>query len=155
MASETDKNALLSLIQGTEGKVWSSEKNGWSSKSLVPVCEWEGITCKVGMSGALAKVTTIRLPDVGLSGTLPTELGKLTFLEELNLKGNLIQGSIPSDLAALPKLSLLDLSDCLLTGTLPDRFESPILKKLLLSENGISGQFFVTRHRYICNLSRK
>mmetsp|Transcript_26363 Transcript_26363/g.54382 ORF Transcript_26363/g.54382 Transcript_26363/m.54382 type:complete len:827 (+) Transcript_26363:169-2649(+) len=141
-AQVTAKEALLSLVQGTEGKAWSASQSGWSSGSPLSVCQWEGITCKIGFNDSLSKVTSIRLPNAGLSGTIPTELGQLTYLEEFNLKGNLIRGSIPSELANLKQLNHLDLSDCLLTGTLPNRFESSTLSMLLLNENGLSGHFF-------------
>ncbi|KAL7468335.1 hypothetical protein ACHAXS_008549 [Conticribra weissflogii] len=138
----TAEEALLSLVQGTEGKAWSASKSGWSPGSSNSVCDWEGITCKIGFNDSPGEVTSIRLPNSGLSGTLPAELGQLTYLEELNLKGNLIRGSIPSELASLKQLNHLDLSDCLLTGTLPNRFESSKLSMILLSENGLSGHFF-------------
>lgn len=133
-----------SLIQGSEGIVWSESHTGWSFDSPIPHCQWSGITCRIGLNGGAEQsvITVIRLPNGGLSGTIPTELGLLSGLEELTLKGNLLRGSIPREVAGLKNLHTLDLTDCLLTGTLPQIFESPNLEKLLLGENGIQGKFF-------------
>lgn len=87
-------------------------------------------------------VTGISLPNSGLSGTLPSHLGQLEHLEELNLRGNLIRGSIPVEITQLKELHTVDLTECQLGGTLPQHWTSDKLDKLLLGQNGIGGKFF-------------
>lgn len=141
-----EEKALLSLIQSYEGRIWASALTGWSASTTIPLCDWEGITCRIPASGddGPSVVAEVSLPSQGLSGTIPTELGLLTGLEHLTLKNNILQGSIPKEIANLERLVTLDLTECFLTGTLPQRFESPHLTTLLLANNAISGRFFET-----------
>ncbi|KAL7529696.1 hypothetical protein ACHAXR_003102, partial [Thalassiosira sp. AJA248-18] len=140
------EEALLSLVQDAAGgKAWSTSLTGWSAQSSIPVCEWEGVTCRAsaGAGGPTSSVVTeVSLPSSGLTGTIPTELGLLTELEVLDLQRNMLRGSIPQEVANLKKLTKLDLTQCFLTGTLPQRFESDRLKSILLANNAISGRFF-------------
>ena len=55
-----------------------------------------------------------------LSGTIPSQLGRLTDLEGLSLSFNRISGTIPSQLGELTNLKSLSLRDnYLISGTLP------------------------------------
>eukprot|EP00322_Chrysochromulina_rotalis_P028694 CAMPEP_0115862040 /NCGR_PEP_ID=MMETSP0287-20121206/17970_1 /TAXON_ID=412157 /ORGANISM="Chrysochromulina rotalis, Strain UIO044" /LENGTH=319 /DNA_ID=CAMNT_0003316447 /DNA_START=102 /DNA_END=1063 /DNA_ORIENTATION=+ len=54
-----------------------------------------------------------------LSGSLPSELGQLNELNELNLEANAFSGSIPSEIGRLRKLEVLDLYSNALEGDLP------------------------------------
>jgi len=159
---DDERRALLTLVQESEGKKkkssWSTSLRGWSAHSTIPLCEWSGITCRgINVNGdghdnvaddnnnngaVVVVVTGVNLTQMGLSGTIPTELGLLTDLEELTLGNNMLQGSIPHEVANLKQLRMLDLTKCFLTGTLPRRFESPYLTRLLLADNAISGRFF-------------
>ncbi|KAL3795148.1 hypothetical protein HJC23_007376 [Cyclotella cryptica] len=147
-SSDRDRQSLLSLVQGTEGIDWSQSHVGWdNSDTTGSVCDWEGVSCRVGLAdvkdGESAHIVTgINLPNSGLSGTLPSQLGQLAHLQEINLRGNLIRGSIPNEIAMLSELKTLDLTECQLGGTLPQRWASKRLDKLLLGENGIGGEFF-------------
>ena len=139
-----EQQALLSLIQKVEGEEWASSRKGWKINSGVPVCEWEGVGCRIDVSnGGSTTITSINLPNEGLSATLPTELGLLTDLEELNLKGNLIAGTIPKEVANnLEKLYSIDLSNNQVSGSLPQWWGSFSLTKMMLSQNRLSGEFF-------------
>jgi Leucine-rich repeat (LRR) protein len=62
----------------------------------------------------------------GFSGTIPSQLGELTGLVELDLGSNQISGTIPTELGRLTKLATLDLGNQVsetrektLTGTIP------------------------------------
>mmetsp|Transcript_3709 Transcript_3709/g.6967 ORF Transcript_3709/g.6967 Transcript_3709/m.6967 type:complete len:123 (-) Transcript_3709:56-424(-) len=118
--SYREEQALLSLVQDSEGIAWASKLTGWSSDSGVPVCDWDGVTCRVSTtnSGSTSEtvVSEVSLPAKGLSGSIPTELGQLTELEHLTLKNNILQGSIPKEIANLKKLVTLDFTECFLTG---------------------------------------
>ena len=87
-------------------------------------------------------ITEINLPNSGLSGTLPPQLGQLEHLQVLNLRGNLIRGSIPVEITRLKELHTVDLTECQLDGTLPHYWASDKLDKLLLGQNGLRGEFF-------------
>jgi hypothetical protein len=63
----------------TNGQEWVGGEN-WSDSS-VPTCEKEGVTCN-----NKGDVTSIVLPGMGLSGTLPGQLGYLSHLQTLNVK---------------------------------------------------------------------
>ena len=143
------EQALLSLVQDDDGlgrSSWSSSLQGWSRDSGISICNWEGVTCGGGDDGSNIIVKEINLPNLGLSGTLPSALGLLTDLEVIVLKNNILSGSIPQEVANLENLVTLDLTDCYLTGTLPQRFESTQLSSLYLANNAISGKFFHTAH---------
>lgn len=51
---------------------------------------------------------------------IPSEIGSLTTLIELDLGGNSLSGSIPSQVGSLTSLTVLDLANNLLTGLRPD-----------------------------------
>jgi Leucine-rich repeat (LRR) protein len=140
---QNEQQALLSLIQKVEGEEWASTRNGWKINSGIPVCDWDGISCRIGINGGgAATITSINLVNEGLSATLPSELGWLADLEELNLKGNLIAGTIPQELANLEKLFSLDLTNNQITGSLPQWWGSFTLSKLFLAQNQLTGEFF-------------
>ncbi|KAL7504196.1 hypothetical protein ACHAXN_001893 [Cyclotella atomus] len=142
-STERDRQSLLSLLQASEGLDWSTSHTGWdASDTTSSVCDWEGISCRVALDGEKYYITGIKLPNTGLSGTLPPQLGQLEHLQELNLRGNLIRGSIPVEITQLKELQTVDLTECQLGGTLPQHWTSDKLEKLLLGQNGIGGKFF-------------
>lgn len=62
----------------------------------------------------------LELDNNVISGSLPSEFGRLRYLERLYLQENDIVGSIPSELGLLLNLTHVDLSgNARLTGTLP------------------------------------
>lgn len=136
-----EEKGLLALVKMMPKSSPAADRKGWDEESAsnVPYCEWEGITCDQGGSSTIVE---LRLSDMGLTGTLPTELGLFTDLTYLSLAGNMLRGTIPLELTMLTKLATLDLTGCFLTGTLPQYFSSPHLASLLLADNAISGQFF-------------
>ncbi|KAL3933776.1 MAG: hypothetical protein SGARI_003631, partial [Bacillariaceae sp.] len=82
------------------------------------------------------KVTSIVLPDSGLTGELPPELESLTSLQRLVMDSNGIRGQVP----VMPYLKHLHLSYNDLTGYMPDRFsEMTRLETLSMSENVLQG----------------
>ena len=59
------------------------------------------------------------LHNNGLSGTIPTEVGLLTYMHKLFLSGNELSGTIPSELGYMTRLWTLDLTGNKLSGTVP------------------------------------
>ena len=75
--------------------------------------DWQGVAI------ADSRVVGIDLSDLGLTGTIPAELGSLTDLQSLNLNSNKLRGSIPAELGNLSNLQELTAYDNQLTGEIP------------------------------------
>ena len=109
----TDKAALVALYNATDGANWTTNTN-WSSEESLS--SWHGVT-----TNSNGRVTALALNDNGLDGTLPTALGDLSELEQLDLQDNDLSGALPSELANLTNLTSLLLTESrALTGPLPD-----------------------------------
>jgi Leucine-rich repeat (LRR) protein len=102
--------ALSALYNQTNGASWTNH-TGWLVTSTP--CTWYGVTCGGG------HVTRLSLPHNLLSGTIPVELGSLTYLQNLSLPRNQLTGSIPGELGGLTSLQILDLSTNQLSGSIP------------------------------------
>ncbi|KAJ4969645.1 hypothetical protein NE237_002744 [Protea cynaroides] len=105
----------------------------WSEDDSDP-CHWDGITCSQG------RVTEIYLPNKGLNGYIPSELGALVSLRLLSLSRNNFTKPIPSRLFNATSLVSLDLSQNSLSGSIPEQIKS--LKQLMhldLSSNLLNG----------------
>ena len=70
----------------------------------------------------------------GLSGTLPSQLGRRTQLETLDLKDNLLSGAVPTELGLLEQLNNVTLSYNYFSGAVPTQLGS--LDRLELLELG-------------------
>ena len=92
----------MALYDATDGSKWALNSN-WGSDS--PLNSWHGITAD--NSGS---VTVIDLSSNQLNGSIPSELGDLSNLEELWLYSNELSGPIPGELGDLSNLRLLILS---------------------------------------------
>ena len=81
------------------------------------------------------------LPDRGLTGVIPSELGMLTDLEFLDLCHNSLTGAIPPELGNLTKLQFINLSVNELSGSIPANFGGLAnLEWLDLSKNQLTGE---------------
>lgn len=82
-------------------------------------------------------VNKIILPNVGLTGKVPKELGSLKQLEKIVLDANVLTGAIPY----VPSLTSLSLAYNSLDGTMPEYVGLMTnLEELVLTENFISGE---------------
>jgi Leucine-rich repeat (LRR) protein len=123
--------ALVALYNSTDGANWSNN-TGWNVTNTP--CNWYGVSCENG------HVTSIDLHGNLLSGSIPSELGRLSRLTVLRLYKNSLSGSIPSELGNLSRLTVLYLSENRLSGSIPRELGNlSNLTYLGLSENSLSG----------------
>uniref|UniRef100_A0A6N2KLT7 Uncharacterized protein n=1 Tax=Salix viminalis TaxID=40686 RepID=A0A6N2KLT7_SALVM len=88
----------------------------------------------------LTQLTSLDLSNNRLIG-LPSQINRLSGLQELLLSDNHLIGPIPSQISRLLHLSQLDLSHNLLDGTIPSSlFSMPSLQFLSLHNNHLSGR---------------
>ncbi|KAL7480716.1 hypothetical protein ACHAW6_006378 [Cyclotella cf. meneghiniana] len=90
--------------------------------------------------GKLAYLENLTLSFNDIRGTLPPELGKLTFLTNLDIGYNQIGGTLPTELGNLLELSWLLLWDNELTGSIPSELRNlNSLQVLALAINQLNG----------------
>ena len=107
----------------------------WSAST--PISQWEGVT----LGGSPLRVTRLELPEKGLMGEIPKELGSLANLLFLDLSGNQLTGEIPAELGSLSNLQSLYLSNNQLTGEIPAELGSLAnLQGLSLYNNQLTGE---------------
>ncbi|ESQ49454.1 hypothetical protein EUTSA_v10020522mg [Eutrema salsugineum] len=119
----------------------SSFKNApvdWNGDPCMPKnYTWSGVTCS---EGPRIRIVALNLTSMGLSGSLATEVGKLTGLSSIWLGNNSLSGSIP-DLSSLKLLESVHLEDNRFSGTIPPFFGGvPHLRELYLQNNNLTGQ---------------
>ena len=131
--SVADLVALISLYKATDGPNWRYNTN-WLSET--PVGEWHGVS-----TDSSGRVVGLDLPQNGLSGTIPSELGRLTNLRWLSLSSNQLSGEIPPELGDLTNLESLYLLSNELSGEIPPELSGLAnLQSLWLYNNQLSGE---------------
>ena len=126
------REALVALYNATGGPNWTNNTN-WLTDN--DISTWYGVTVFNG------QVTRLVLSENSLSGNLPSELGNLTNLEDLSLRGNhQLSGSIPTELGNLTNLRVLSLGYNQLSGSIPTELGNLTnLEYLNLIDNQLSG----------------
>ena len=76
----TDRAALAALYNATNGSSWQDDTNWLSNR---PLGEWHGVS-----TDADGRVTKLVLGSNQLTGPIPSELGNLANLQDLELRGN-------------------------------------------------------------------
>ena len=127
-----DSVALAALYDSTNGAGWQDRTNWLSSR---PLGEWEGVS-----TNSLGRVNDLELSWNRLNGTIPAEIGNLTFLSSLYLYVNQLSGSIPPELGNLSNLIYLELNSNRLSGQIPSELGNlSRLERLWLHSNQLSG----------------
>lgn len=127
-----DKQALLEFVENLP----HSRELNWDANSRV--CnQWTGVVC----SDDKSRIVALRLPGVGLTGEIPPNtISRLSELQILSLRSNLLSGPFPSDFVNLKKLSFLYLQFNQFTGGLPLDFSAwKNLTTVNLSYNKFNG----------------
>ncbi|KAI7751377.1 hypothetical protein M8C21_016925, partial [Ambrosia artemisiifolia] len=126
-----DGAVAASLVSGYKLLDWAQE----GGDPCLPV-PWSWLECN---SDPQPKITSVKLSGKNISGSIPSELTKLSSLEELWLDGNAFTGSIP-DFTGCPNLRIIHLENNQLTGALPSSLaDLPNLHKLYVQNNLLSG----------------
>ena len=101
-----ERAALVALYEATDGANWTRSANWLSDK---PLGAWQGVT-----TDSAGRVTSLDLTGNQLSGEIPPELGKLSYLTDLYISDNRLSGCVPGVLRDAPNndLAYLDLPDC-------------------------------------------
>ena len=138
-----DRAALVALHAVTDGPNWADDEN-WLGDG--PLAEWRGVE-----TDAFDRVARLELGDRrdgetgewvshGLRGPIPPELGRLSGLTSLNLRGNALAGPIPPELGNLAALEELWLDDNALEGAIPPELGALAgLEELWLDNNRLKG----------------
>ncbi|XP_071733734.1 uncharacterized protein [Rutidosis leptorrhynchoides] len=138
----------------------------WWEDKLVGTdhCTWYGITCNKAGSvkeiyvdymgsnkgvrdlgslhfASLPNLQVLEIVDIGFEGSIPDQIGLLSKLVELSLRGNWLTGKIPAGLLAnLTQLTHLDLSLNNFMGSIPPSLTNLTqLRYLYLSRNNFTG----------------
>ncbi|XP_062017861.1 probable LRR receptor-like serine/threonine-protein kinase At3g47570 [Rosa rugosa] len=129
----TDQSGLLAL----KARVTSDPNmilTNWSTNT--PTCTWVGVTCGANHF----RVAVLNLSYMGLTGTIPPDLGNLSFLVELRFANNSFHGHLPEELARLHQLKLIGLAYNSFSGVIPSWFGSlSKLQTFNLTGNQFSG----------------
>ena len=99
---------LEAFFNSAGGAGWQYSIN-WLTDA--PLGQWYGV-----VTDSDGQVIGLNLSHNGLRGEIPAELGKLTTLEWLWLRGNKLIGEIPSELKSLVNLKQLNLAGNQLSG---------------------------------------
>ncbi|XP_057964812.1 probable LRR receptor-like serine/threonine-protein kinase At1g67720 [Malania oleifera] len=97
---------------------------------------WTGVKCSYGK---FARIITLNLTGIGISGSLSPSIANLTALTNLWLGGNNISGPIP-ELKQLTALQTLHLENNKFEGSIPQSFGSLAqLHEIFLQNNNLQG----------------
>ena len=115
--SNPDRAALEALLFRDRWQIAGPSSNNWNGGSIpeeTNLNDLHGVT-----ADSDGRVSQILLNSNRLSGSIPTELGNLTGLEDLRLHNNKLSGTIPTELGQLSSLTSLSLGDNQLSGSIP------------------------------------
>ncbi|CAL5377355.1 unnamed protein product [Camellia sinensis] len=110
----------------------------WHGDPCLPVNNaWNGVACSD--KGDFARVISINLTSVGLTGDLSESIDRLTALKNLWLGGNKLSGSIP-EMGSLKALETLHLEGNQFQGPIPKSLgQLPVLREVFLQNNKLDG----------------
>ncbi|WJX67811.1 hypothetical protein P8452_52247 [Trifolium repens] len=117
-----------------------SGENNWTSSVQVKGFE-NAVTCNCSFANAtVCHIVSIVLKSQNLSGTLPTEIVKLPYLQQIDFSNNYLNGTIPPQWGSIINLVNISLIGNRLTGPIPKEIgKITTLQKLILKFNQLSG----------------
>ncbi|KAI9385428.1 hypothetical protein POPTR_011G068500v4 [Populus trichocarpa] len=131
----TDELALMSLKKHITFDPGNILANNWSTATSF--CSWIGVACSAGHQ----RVTSLNLYSMRLEGTLPPQVGNLSFLVSINLSNNSFHGYLPRELTHLHRLKDMNLAYNNFAGDIPSSWFAmlPQLQHLFLTNNSLAG----------------
>ncbi|GMN28407.1 hypothetical protein TIFTF001_002036 [Ficus carica] len=143
------ENTII-LVKASEQEVNCVRQTGWWSGDIhnnttKSPCSWFGITCNDAGSvteieylgyevgertfpkwnlSCFSNLVRLELRGLGLSGSIPQEIGRLSKLRHLDLSSNGLTGELPPSLVNLSQLVVLDLSGNQIGGPIPQELGS-------------------------------
>ncbi|TYG82104.1 hypothetical protein ES288_D01G060400v1 [Gossypium darwinii] len=129
----TDRSTLLALKAHV-----SDPRNflttNWSVD--ISICNWVGVTCE----SRNQRVIALDIFNMSLSGTIPPDMGNLSFLTRLNIGYNNFHDLLPVQLTNLYRLKFISISDNNFHGEISSWVGYfPVLQYLSLSNNSFTG----------------
>ena len=110
----------------------------WSADTRIH--DWQGVMVE-SVQNRDAYVERVQPYNLGLTGSIPPEIGGLRDLRELSLSSNDLTGSIPPELGQMVNLEGLRLAYNELTGEIPSELGKLTgLESLLLNSNRLTGE---------------
>ncbi|KAJ4844107.1 hypothetical protein Tsubulata_026769 [Turnera subulata] len=97
----TDQEALLAFKAAITYDPQNLLKNNWTTNTSFR--NWVGITC----SNHTQRFRELNISGMGLVGTIPPQLGNLSFLWLMDVKGNQFHGYLPPELENLRRMQYL------------------------------------------------
>ncbi|MDE2678990.1 MAG: hypothetical protein OXI76_13905 [Gemmatimonadota bacterium] len=127
------RSLLVAFYEATHGDEWAEN---WNWLTDAPLPQWYGV--EIGPRGELIGLS---LPFNGVRGPIPPELGAMTSLRLLNLRGNWgLEGPLPESFFNLTELEWLDLFGVGLGGPMSPEFgKLTRLQRLDLARSGLGG----------------
>ena len=137
----SERVTLSALYEATGGEFWNSSTS-WLSEA--PICSWKGVLCEDGDLQDTKGVTSIKLADNGLVGSLPSVIWTLPSLRVLNIQSNpRLEVNFNGIHNAATHLEVLDVSHVKMTS-LHNVAYARSLKELHVAGNNLKGtDFFV------------
>ncbi|XP_042393199.1 leucine-rich repeat receptor protein kinase HPCA1-like [Zingiber officinale] len=135
LGSSTTEPADVSALKSLSDK-WKNAPPSWGRSGDPCGKPWEGV-----LNCSNSRVTTLKLFNMELQGTLSPEIGNLSQLEILDLSYNPnLEGPIPSSIGRLTNLQILRLIGCKFSGGIPQELGNLLrLTILALNSNQLNG----------------
>ncbi|KAK3190006.1 hypothetical protein Dsin_029567 [Dipteronia sinensis] len=113
----------------------------WNGDPCLPrQYSWTGVTCSESTDGPRIRVVSLNLTNMGIAGSLPHDISRLTALTGIWLGNNSLSGLIP-DFSSLGRLQTLHLEDNNFSGEIPSSLGNiQSLRELFLQNNNLTGQ---------------
>ena len=145
-----DTRILLDLYFSTQGQSWD------------PACRWNISAAATSWYGVQFDTTTMKVTGVNLAycylvGTIPSSIGNLTSMANLDFGYNYLYSTVPASIGNLVNLEALSIFDNSFSGTIPLSIGNLVnLKMLNLFDNYLTGtvpssigQFQYLKYLYI------
>lgn len=135
---ETDKTNLAAIYNKMGGANWSAEYR-WNLSQ--DISTWKGVSLADVGDGAGMRVVGLQLTAVGLVGDISAELLNLPYLKILWLDKNVgVTGSVPANIGSLVLMENLRLGSTSLKGVLPVSISKMVnLFSLAINDTGNEG----------------